>query len=170
MFLTVFQEQLEVLGLLWNSPFRILSPKAMLSFCTCEHFLLCHHGNCINGCESHFVLVTRKFGTKFKVIIFMLAVLFFLHLFFYFNRTFVFSLCWLIDNWLMEWLIDWNRDSCITGWIQTCYVAEDDLKLLIFLLSPPKRWVYSPVPRCLVYMVLGMEPGTGCVLCKYSLY
>ena len=39
-----------------------------------------------------------------------------------------------------------------------CCVAEDDLEL------PP--WDYRPEPPCLIYVVLGTEPRTSCMLEK----
>lgn len=44
-------------------------------------------------------------------------------------------------------------------WLQTPYIAEVDLELLILLL-PPKCWDYKCEPSHLVCAVLGQDPGT----------
>lgn len=46
----------------------------------------------------------------------------------------------------------------VPGWSGTCYVAKDDLKILILLPSLPELWDCQCVPPCLVYDP-GTEPG-----------
>lgn len=40
----------------------------------------------------------------------------------------------------------WDRVSCSLCWLQTHYIAEDDLALLILQLPPPEFWVFRPEP------------------------
>lgn len=62
----------------------------------------------------------------------------------------------------------YEKVSYILDWIWICYIAKDDLELLIFLLLPPECWNYRCVPSCQVYVVLGVEPGALHMLGKLS--
>lgn len=60
--------------------------------------------------------------------------------------------------------------SCISAWPQSCYVAKDDLKLLILPALPPEgggsRYIFTMLE---FYTVLGMEFGASGML-KQVLY
>lgn len=43
------------------------------------------------------------------------------------------------------------------GWTWTFSVAEDDQRLLVLLLAPPRCWDYRPVPPFPAHMVLGIK-------------
>lgn len=60
--------------------------------------------------------------------------------------------------------------SCRPGWPQICYIAKDNLELLIFVLLPPEGWDYRCVLQCLLYVVLGIEPRTLCMMIKHSVH
>lgn len=44
---------------------------------------------------------------------------------------------------------------------QTCYVAENDIELMIFLSLPPETWDSRCEPLHLAYVALEMEPGAS---------
>lgn len=45
----------------------------------------------------------------------------------------------------------------VKSFIGVCCMGGAGLELLSFLLLPPRRWDYGPIPPCLVYVVLGKE-------------
>lgn len=52
--------------------------------------------------------------------------------------------------------------------ISICYVAKDNLELLILLPPPPRGWNTNVQPPLLIYVLLEMEPGALCMLGKHS--
>lgn len=51
--------------------------------------------------------------------------------------------------------------------ISICYVAKDNLELLILLPPPPKGWNTDVQPPLLIYVLLEMEPRALCMLGKH---
>lgn len=58
-----------------------------------------------------------------------------------------------------------DRASCILGWLQTLFVAKDDLELLITLPPPRERRCAPPRQVC---TRLEMEPSPLCVSGEHS--
>lgn len=71
---------------------------------------------------------------------------------------------------LIDCLFFWDRISLITAWLHTCYVAEEDLGILILLSVLAKCWDYRHALWPRVYVALEMGPRASRMLLKYSFY
>lgn len=52
-----------------------------------------------------------------------------------------------------------ERVLCSSDWLQTHYIAKDNLEFLIFLSLPSESWDYRLMPPNPLYKVLGIKPG-----------
>lgn len=61
----------------------------------------------------------------------------------------------------------WDRITCGLGWLQICYVAEDDLEFMILLPHFPSAGIVGlPLHTCF-YVVLGMKPHASYMIDKH---
>jgi hypothetical protein len=60
----------------------------------------------------------------------------------------------------------WDRISCSPDWLQTCFVTNDDLKLLTHLSLPPKCWDHK-YGSLELYIVFGIKSMTSYIQDKH---
>lgn len=55
---------------------------------------------------------------------------------------------------LVSKVLFWGRVSGSLGWLQTCYVSQNNLELLILPFQPPRCWDYKPESQWLLPQML----------------